>query len=99
QQFTAAAADQFSTTLATQPSFTWSVSGGGRINGAGLFTAGLMPGSGFTVSAAAGGRAGAAAVSVVSNGGFIAAINFQPANAPTVPGYFVDSGALYADRG
>ncbi len=36
QQFTATARDQFTTNLATQPTFTWTVSGGGTITASGL---------------------------------------------------------------
>lgn len=32
-------------------------------------------------------------------GGFSAAINFQPAGAPTVAGYLIDGGAVFGDRG
>ena len=39
QQFSAVALDQFANPLATQPSLTWLVSGGGAITPAGLFTA------------------------------------------------------------
>src|SRR6185295_15795708 len=38
QQFSASGADQFNAALSTQPTFTWSVSGGGSISAAGLFT-------------------------------------------------------------
>jgi hypothetical protein len=43
QQFTATARDQFSIALATQPSFSWMVSGGGSISATGLFSAGTLP--------------------------------------------------------
>ena len=40
QQFTAAALDQFANAMASQPSFTWQVNGGGStISSTGLFTA------------------------------------------------------------
>jgi hypothetical protein len=39
QQFAASAKDQFGAPLASQPATTWSVSGGGSIGSAGLFTA------------------------------------------------------------
>jgi hypothetical protein len=45
QAFTATGRDQFTTNLATQPSFTWTVSGGGTISSAGLFTAGSTAGA------------------------------------------------------
>ncbi len=52
QQFTATALDQFGNTLALQPTFTWSASGGGSINGTGLFTAGTDPSGPHTITAA-----------------------------------------------
>jgi beta-galactosidase len=99
QPFTASAADQFAITLTSQPAFTWSATGGGIIDSTGLFTAGQTLGSGFTVSAAAAGHSGAATVSVVAAAGFSAAINFQPASAPAFPGYVVDGGVPFGDRG
>jgi hypothetical protein len=66
QQFTASARDQFATALTTQPSFTWSVSGGGTISAGGLFTAGTTAGGPFTVSAGSGGVTGTGSVSVSS---------------------------------
>src|SRR5262249_42104516 len=44
QQFTASAKDQFSAVISPQPTFTWSVTGGGTINTSGLFTAGTVIG-------------------------------------------------------
>jgi serine protease AprX len=64
QQFTAQAYDQGNVLLSPQPTFTWSVSGGGTISSAGLFTAGLTAGGPFTVTAAAGGKSGTASVTV-----------------------------------
>ncbi len=40
RQFTAVMNDQHGQPLASQPSFTWSVTGGGTIDSSGLFTAG-----------------------------------------------------------
>jgi hypothetical protein len=69
QSFSATALDQFGNPLATQPSFTWSVSGLGSINsGTGQYTA---PSSGTgtaTVTATSGGKNGSAAVTVVTQG-------------------------------
>jgi hypothetical protein len=64
QQFTATARDQFGANLATQPSFAWSVSGGGTIGSTGLFTAGAVGGGPYTVTAASGGKSGTASVTV-----------------------------------
>ena len=64
QQFTAVGKDQFGASMSTQPSFTWSVvSGGGTINGSGLYTA-PSTASLATVQAASGGKTGTAAVYV-----------------------------------
>ena len=68
QQFTATARDQFTTNLGTQPSFTWTVSGGGTISSAGLFTAGSTAGGPYTVTAASGGKSGTASVTVTGGG-------------------------------
>jgi hypothetical protein len=66
QQFTATARDQFGNAMATQPAFTWSVSGGGTISATGLFTAGAAPGGPFTITASSSGKSGTASVSVVA---------------------------------
>jgi hypothetical protein len=67
QQFTATGNDQFGQPVSPQPSFTWSVSGGGSIDPAsGLFTATSSAGSPFTVTASSGGVNGTASVSVTA---------------------------------
>jgi len=66
QQFTASARDQFGTALTAQPSFTWTVGGGGSISTAGLFTAGTTAGGPFTVTAASGAASGTASVTVTA---------------------------------
>jgi hypothetical protein len=67
QQFTAIASNLSSQPLNPQPAFSWSASGGGQINGAGLFTAGNSTGGPFNIIAtAAGGMVATATVSVVS---------------------------------
>jgi O-glycosyl hydrolase len=63
QQFTASGFDQFSFALSMQPTFTWSVSGGGTINTSGLYSAGTTAGT-ATVSAASGSVNGTASVTV-----------------------------------
>jgi hypothetical protein len=65
QQFTASARDQFATALTTQPSFSWTVGGGGTISTAGLFTAGTTAGT-YTVTAASGGKSGTAGITVTA---------------------------------
>jgi hypothetical protein len=67
QQFTATARDQFTTNLASQPIFTWSVSGGGTISSSGLFTAGTTAGGPYTVTAQSGGVSGTASVTVAQS--------------------------------
>jgi hypothetical protein len=66
QQFTATGFDQFGNPMSPQPTFTWSVSGGGTINSSGLFTAGSTAGGPFTVTAASGTVSGTASVIVTS---------------------------------
>ena len=65
QQFTATGLDQNGKPLSTQPSFTWSVSGGGTIDSiSGLFTAGTTTGT-FIVTATSGSVSGTANVTVI----------------------------------
>jgi C1A family cysteine protease len=64
QQFTAAAKDQFGAAFTTQPTYTWTVSGGGTISASGLFTAGSTAGGPYTVTAATGTVIGTASVTV-----------------------------------
>lgn len=68
QPFSATANDQFGFALATQPSFAWSVTGGGTISQAGQFTAGSSPGGPFTVTASSGGKSGTASVTIANPG-------------------------------
>src|SRR5207302_903594 len=51
QSFTATLKDQFANGMASQPTFSWTVSGGGTIDSSGLFTAGGTAGGPFTVTA------------------------------------------------
>jgi regulation of enolase protein 1 (concanavalin A-like superfamily) len=65
QQFTATGIDQFGAPLASQPAFTWAVTGAqNTIDGNGLFTAGRAAGT-YTVTASGGGIGGTADVTVV----------------------------------
>jgi hypothetical protein len=66
QQFAATAKDQFGANLTTQPAFTWTVSGGGTVSSAGMFTAGATAGGPYTVTAASGGKSGTASVTVTA---------------------------------
>jgi hypothetical protein len=65
QQFTAVARNQFAQALSPQPTFTWTVSGGGSIDASGLFTAGTTSGGPFTVTASSGGVSGTASIAVL----------------------------------
>ena len=65
QLFTATATDQFGGALATQPTFTWTKSGGGTISATGLFTAGATVGGPFTITATGGGKSGTASVTII----------------------------------
>jgi subtilase family serine protease len=74
EQFTATAKDQYGTALATQPSFTWTTTGGGTISSTGLFTA-KTTGGPFTVTAASGTVTGGASVTVTSGPSFTITVN------------------------
>jgi hypothetical protein len=65
QAFTASGKDQFGTTMSITP--TWSISVGGTISAAGLFTA-TTAGGPFTVTATSGGKSGTATVTVTNPG-------------------------------
>jgi hypothetical protein len=64
QQLVAVAGDQFGASLSAQPTFAWTVNGGGAISQGGLFSAGSVAGGPFTVTAGSAGKSGTAAVSV-----------------------------------
>jgi hypothetical protein len=65
QPFDAKGKDQFGTDLTTQPTFSWTVSGGGTISSSGVFTAGSTAGGPYTVTATSGGKSGTAQVTIV----------------------------------
>ena len=81
QQFSATARDQFGTNLATQPTFAWSVSGGGTIGSSGLFTAGSSAGGPYTVTATSGGISGTGNVTVSSTPTTVYQINCGSSSA------------------
>jgi uncharacterized repeat protein (TIGR02543 family) len=81
QQFTATGRDQFGTALTTQPAMTWAVSGGGVINGSGLFTAGTTAGGPYTVTAQSGTVSGTASVSVTFTESTVYRINCGSSSA------------------
>ncbi len=66
QSFSATAYDQYGSPISPQPAFSWSVSGGGGISQAGVFTAGSSSGGPFTVTASSGGVNGTASVTVTA---------------------------------
>ena len=66
RQFSATGLDQFGNAMSPQPTFTWTVTGGGAINSTGLFTAGGTAGGPFTVRAASGSVSGTASVTVTA---------------------------------
>lgn len=94
--FTAQVMDQNSALMSPQPSIAWSVSGGGTIASTGVFSASTLGGP-YTVTASVGSVSGSTTVTVVAS--FAVKINFQPATSPTVNGYQVDSGLVFAARG
>ena len=85
QQFTATAQDQLGQPMNPQPTFGWSVDGGGAISQAGLFTAGGTPGGPFTVTASTGGVNGTANVTV-SQAPVVTSITVSPATASVQTG-------------
>jgi len=65
QQFSATGKDQFGAALAPQPTFAWTVNGGGAVNATtGLFTAGGSAGGPYTVTASAAALTGSATVTI-----------------------------------
>jgi subtilase family serine protease len=64
-QFTATAYDQKGAAMATQPAVTWSVSGGGTISAAGLFTSTTVGGP-YTVRATGGAISATATITVAT---------------------------------
>jgi hypothetical protein len=83
QPFTATADDQFGMAMSSQPTVTWTVSGGGTISTAGLFTAGTTSGSFGVTAATSGDTSGQASV-------LITTLNFS--NAPTITSVTPSSG-------
>ncbi len=67
QVFVAQARDQFGVALNPQPTISWSVSGGGTINGAGVFTGDGVSFGLFTVTASSGPVSQAALIDLVRN--------------------------------
>ena len=97
QQFTATARDQFGATLATQPTFAWTVGGGGGISSSGLFSAGSTAGGPYTVTATAGGNSGTASVTVSSTPTTVYQINCGSSSAasPFTADQYGSGGTLH----
>jgi hypothetical protein len=87
QQFSAIAYDQFGNALASQPGFTWSVSGGGTISSAGLFTAANATGGPFTVTATSGTHSGTATLNVTVDAGLNAEFFDYTSSLSAVPDF------------
>jgi len=86
QQFTATGLDQFGNPMSPQPTFTWSVSGGGTISSSGLFTAGANAGGPFTVTAAASGGVSGTANVTVTAAPVLTTITVAPSSASVATG-------------
>lgn len=85
KQFSAVAKDSGGNALASQPTFTWSVStGGGSIDASGLLTAATTAGSNFTVTASASGKSGTASFSITATG-TVSSITLSPASVTLSP--------------
>ena len=99
QGFVATLRDQFDDPMASQPTFSWMVGGGGTIDGAGMFTAGATSGGPFTVTAtdAGSGLSGTADVTVLSDPPTIAVA--ASATPDVVTGSTTSLSALGADDG
>lgn len=99
-RFRGEARDSAGAPLSSQPTITWMVSGGGSIAADGTFTPTTVGGP-YTVTGSATvnsvTRSDTSPVTVTA--AFAAKINFQPATAPTVSGWQVDAGLVYAARG
>jgi hypothetical protein len=96
QQFTAAAYDQFGDLLASQPAMTWSSTGVGSVDAAGLYQSAAVTGS-ATVTATAGGVSGNATVTV--NNGGPAVVTAADASPNAVAGTTTALSVLGSDDG
>ncbi|MCX6922964.1 MAG: Ig-like domain-containing protein, partial [Verrucomicrobia bacterium] len=84
--FAALALDQFGAPLPVQPSFTWSVAGGGVISPTGAFSAGALPGGPYLVRAEYGGQTGTASLVVRLPNLLPSVLLTCPANGQVFPG-------------
>ena len=74
QQFSASVKDQFGATLTSQPAITWSLSAttSGTINGSGIFSANVVAGGPYTVTATGGAKSGTAMITVANTAPVVA---------------------------
>lgn len=96
QAFTALVTDQFSQPIAS-PAVTWTVTGGGSISAAGVFTAGGVAGGPYVVEATSGAASGLGAVTVTNTAPTIATA--AAATPSPVTGTTTAVTALGADDG
>jgi len=90
ETFTATGLDQDGNPLTTQPTFTWTLSGGGTITSAGVFTANHHTGGPFKVKATASGISGSSTLNVASTH----TVTFGPVDSISVTG---QTGAFVTD--
>jgi beta-glucanase (GH16 family) len=84
QQYSAVGIDQYGNNMSPQPTFTWSVSGGGTISSSGLFTAGSSAGGPYTVTASSGGVSGTGSVTLTLAPAVLSKINVTPSTGTVV---------------
>ena len=85
QQFSAIGKDSFGNNLVPQPTFAWSMAGGGTIDSSGLFSA-TTAGGPFTVTAASGTVNGGGSVTVTLPPPVLTTITVSPASAAVQTG-------------
>ncbi|MFM7243875.1 MAG: fibronectin type III domain-containing protein [Planctomycetaceae bacterium] len=98
QQFAAVARDQFGAALATQPTLTWSATGGGTVSTGGLFTAPATAAT-TTVKAASGAVSRTATVSTIVTVTTPTVVTPAAASPATVAGTTASLSVLGADDG
>ncbi len=64
QSFSASVNDQFGAPLVPQPTFTWSIAGGGAVDGAGQFVAGTTPGGPHLLTVSSGALSASAQITI-----------------------------------
>jgi len=99
QQFSAVAKDPNGNAVTPQPSFTWSVSGGGTINGSGLLTAAAAAGGPYTVTASASSKSGSTNFSVVAAAATVNTITVSPSPVSVQAGGTATFSAEARDAG